>query len=63
MEEKKVTRIAFYMRVSTPEEKKSGFGVDFQLNAFYDLMKYKSNQEPKWITNEKWIYDDGWFSW
>ncbi len=57
-----IVRVAFYIRVSTPEQTK-GFWPEFQLNALNDLIKYKENQSPKWITNKKWLYEDWWFSW
>lgn len=64
MEEKNnVLRVAFYIRVSTLEQKTKWYGADYQLDALSDLIKYKGNLSPKWITNKKWLYEDSWYSW
>ena len=63
MLEKKEIRVAFYVRVSTPEQGKSGYGLDYQLSALEDLIKYRANQDPKWITHKKWFYEDAWYTW
>lgn len=62
-EEKKVLRIAIYIRVSTDDQWKHWYWLDFQLDDLMNLIKYKSTQEPKWINEKKHIYIDEWYSW
>ena len=62
MEEKKEIRVAFYVRVSTPEQGKSGYWLDYQLTALKDLISYRKNQDPKWVTHKKWFYEDSWYT-
>lgn len=55
-------RVAFYIRVSTPEQWSKWYGLEFQLDSLNQLIEYKKNQDPKWVTHKKWIYEDSWFS-
>jgi len=61
MENKKV-RVAFYIRVSTSDQAKTWHWLDYQLQSLQDLVKYRSTQDPAWVTHKKWIYEDSWWS-
>lgn len=59
--EQKKQRVALYMRVSTQEQVKDGYGLDSQkriLKAFIE-----SNEEEWWTTNPNLIYIDEGISW
>lgn len=61
MENTDIIKVAFYIRVSTTEQGTKWYWLDYQLQALNDLVNYRSNQNPKWITNKKWIYEDSWY--
>lgn len=63
MEKTDIIRVAFYVRVSTTEQGTKGYWMDYQLDALNDLIKYRWNQNPKWVTQKRWLYEDSWFSW
>ena len=63
MEDLKILRVAFYIRVSTIEQSSRWYWLEYQRWALDDLIKYKSNQTPKWITDNRWVYLDSWYSW
>lgn len=62
MKDSDIIRVAFYTRVSTPEQWSKGFWLDFQINDLNDLIQYRKSQTPQWITNKKWHYEDDGFS-
>lgn len=62
MENKEIKRVAFYIRVSTDEQVKDWYGLDFQKDSLKDLVKFKENHNPIWTTNEKHWYEDEWCS-
>jgi len=62
MKNENIVRVAFYIRVSTMEQTK-WFWPEYQLSSLNDLIRYKSNQDPKWIHNKKWHYSDLGLSW
>ena len=58
MEEKDV-RVAFYIRVSTDEQAKDGYGLPMQLRGLEDMMEYRGKFHH-WIHEKEWLYiDDG----
>lgn len=59
----KVVRVAFYTRVSTEEQVREWYGLDYQKKSLEELIKFKVNQSPVWITDAKWHYSDPWCSW
>lgn len=56
-------RVAFYIRVSSDEQAKDGFWMEYQEDSLRKLFEFKKTQEPKWITQEDWWYKDDWYSW
>lgn len=57
----KPIRVAIYMRVSTEEQAKDGYGLESQeriLKAFIT-----ANEDKNWQTSESLIYRDEWISW
>jgi DNA invertase Pin-like site-specific DNA recombinase len=58
----KIVRVAFYIRVSTDEQKNSWFWVEMQINALKDLLNFKANS-ANWISKDEWFFVDKWLSW
>lgn len=58
---KKEIRVAIYTRVSTQKQEKDWFWLDFQKEALFNLIDYKSIND-NWITKEEWHYSDS-LSW
>ncbi len=59
MEKDNNSRVAFYIRVSTDEQAKLGFWLDFQKSDLESMMKYRWVHHG-WIHDESWEYiDDG----
>ena len=55
----KSVRIAVYMRVSTDEQARSGFGIEMQRDALMDTIKYKAKHN-NWVHKPEWCFiDDG----
>ncbi len=58
MEEKNI-RVAFYIRVSTDEQAKDGYGLPMQLRGLEDMMEYRGKFH-NWVHEKEWLYvDDG----
>src|SRR3989339_93128 len=56
---KEQIRVAFYIRVSTTEQARHGYGVEMQLDALKETVNFK-NKYSGWITKDDWIFiDDG----
>ena len=53
-----IVRIAFYIRVSTDEQAKDWYGLEYQKDALRRLYEFRQNQMPVWSLNEKYIYID-----
>jgi site-specific DNA recombinase len=51
-------RVAFYVRVST-DEQKNGFGAEMQLQGLQEMMTYRSKHH-NWVTDKEWVYQDLW---
>jgi site-specific DNA recombinase len=62
MQENNNIRIAFYARVSTDEQAKDGFWIDYQLSDMTGMMQYRS-QHHNWIHDMAWEYIDNPASW
>jgi site-specific DNA recombinase len=59
MEKTDKFRVAFYIRVSTDEQAKSGFWLDFQKSDLNSMIKYRWEHHG-WTHDESWEYiDDG----
>ncbi len=56
-EDKKGIRVAFYLRVSTDEQSKSGYGIETQKKELKDMIEYKSKMYG-WIHDPKWVFED-----
>lgn len=63
MEDTSIIKVAFYVRVSTIEQSTKWYWPDYQLADFNKLIQYKSTQEPSWVTNKRWYYEDLWLTW
>ena len=50
-------RVAFYIRVSTDEQVKDGYGIEYQTQDLIDLVKHKSKHHH-WVTDPKWHFVD-----
>ena len=50
-------RIAFYIRVSTEEQRKDGYWPEMQLDWLNDMVAYRSKND-NWINKREWIYRD-----
>ena len=57
IESGKPVRVAFYIRVSTDEQAKDGYGADMQLAGLKDMITYK-NKQNNWVTDDEWLYKD-----
>lgn len=52
-------RVAFYLRVSTDEQARDGYGLDMQLNGLQEMMEYR-HKHHDWVHQAEWEYvDDG----
>lgn len=58
-----IVRVAIYLRVSTDEQAKDWYGLDFQENDIKKLIEFKSSMSPKWVSEEELIYLDDGYSW
>ncbi len=50
-------RVAFYLRVSTDEQGRDGYGLDMQLNGLQEMMEYR-NKHHDWVHQTEWEYID-----
>ncbi len=50
-------RVAFYIRVSSEEQVKKGYGIEYQTQDLLDLVQHKSRHN-NWITDPKWHFTD-----
>jgi site-specific DNA recombinase len=50
-------KVAFYIRVSTEEQAKDGYGADMQLRGLQDMIKYKA-EYFNWTHDTKYEYFD-----
>ena len=55
--EEKPLRVAFYIRVSSEEQVKEGYGLEYQTQDLHDLVQHKSKHH-NWITDLKWHFVD-----
>lgn len=53
------TRVAFYIRVSTEEQKKDGYGAEMQIQWLQDMMIYREKISG-WVHKKEWLYQDLW---
>ena len=60
---KSTIRVAFYIRVSTEEQVREWYGLEYQKKSLEELINFKANQHPTWVTDTKWHYCDPWCSW
>jgi len=51
-------RIAFYIRVSTEDQAKEWYGIEFQLDSMNHLLEFKSKDTPFWKHDKKHLYID-----
>jgi len=52
-------RVAFYIRVSTDEQAKHGYGIQMQKDALKELLDFKAKNN-NWISKDDWVFiDDG----
>ena len=59
-----IVRVAFYIRVSTDEQVKDWYWIQYQKEALDKLVEFKKGQLPKWeIDTNKHCYQDEWYSW
>lgn len=56
-------RVAFYIRVSTDEQEKKWYWIEYQTDELKKLIEFKSSQVPSWTHNKKHRYIDGACSW
>ncbi len=61
MEKDKKVRIAFYIRVSTDEQARDGFGLDFQRRDLQGMMTYRGEHHD-WIHDDACLYLDDWYT-
>ena len=54
-----IIRVAFYVRVSTEEQSKDGFGIDMQLYWLKDMITYRGKISG-WVHEEGMVYQDLW---
>lgn len=62
-EKQEVLRVALYLRVSTEEQSKTWYWLDYQEHDLKKLIDYRSTLNPKWVTKDEWLFIDWWFSW
>ena len=55
--EEKPLRVAFYIRVSSEEQVKEGYGLEYQTQDLIDLVQHKSKHH-NWVTDPKWHFVD-----
>lgn len=53
----KPIRVAFYIRVSTEEQVKQGYGIEMQLEALKDLVSHKRKYN-NWVHKPEWVFVD-----
>jgi len=51
-------RVAFYLRVSTEEQVKDWYGLEYQADAIKQLVEFKSTQPPFWTHDKRHRYID-----
>lgn len=61
MQDEKIIRVAFYIRVSTDEQAREGYGIEMQVEGLREMMNYQQKHH-NWIHNKNWEYIDEGFS-
>lgn len=62
-EKQEVLRVALYLRVSTEDQSKSWYWLEYQEHDLKKLIEYRSTLSPKWVTKDEWLFVDWWYSW
>lgn len=57
MNKEKPIRVALYVRVSTDEQVREGYGIEMQLDALRETIEYKQ-KHTNWIHKPQWVYVD-----
>ena len=50
-------RVAFYLRVSTDEQARDGYGLDMQLNGLQEMVEHR-HKYHNWVHQKEWEYVD-----
>lgn len=61
--EKEIFKVAFYIRVSTEEQVREWYGIEYQQDALQKVIDFRKDQFPMWTTDKKHWYIDDWKSW
>lgn len=57
MNKEKPIRVALYVRVSTDEQVREGYGIEMQLDALRETIEYRQ-KHTNWIHKPQWVYVD-----